>query len=151
MRRFQFPFRAVNVLRADRELRAREAFGASIQVCVKAENELVSTQRRVAEFESAVAAGRNGRFSAAAEGHALAAYRRECAAEGQAERSLAVARAGVNQSRIEYLEARRRLEVLHRLEAKARTAHRAAASREEQAAFDEFAGRKAGLRTPIQS
>lgn len=151
MKRFQFPFRAVQVLRAHHELRAREAFGASIQVCMKAERELADTQGRVAQFEAAVSAGRNGRFSAAAEGHALAAYRRECATEGQAERSLAAARAGVDQSRIDYLEARRRLEVVHRLETKARTAHGSATAREEQAAFDEFASRKSGLRTPIKS
>jgi flagellar export protein FliJ len=151
MKRFRFPFRAVEVLRADRERRARETFGAAVQACVKSEHELAVAQHRVAQFEAAVSAGRSGRFSATAESHALAAYKRECTMEGQAERSLAVARTGMNQSRVDYLEARRRLEVVHRLEAKARAEHRIASSREEQAEFDEFAGRKAALRIPIQS
>jgi flagellar FliJ protein len=149
MKRFRFTLRPVAVLRAHRELRAREAFGTAVHAYVKSEQDLAATRERVARFESAMAAGRQKRFSAAEEAHALAAYRQECALEFHAERAMLSARSAMNQARADYLEAHRKLEVVKRLEVKAREAHRLETNREEQAEFDDFASRRASRRSPF--
>jgi flagellar protein FliJ len=149
MKRFRFSLRPVAVLRAHRELRAREAFGAAVHAFAMAEDELAATRRRVAQFAAALSAGRRERFSAAAEAQALAGYRRECASELEAEKAMVAARAAMQQCRLEYVEAHRKLEVVQRLEAKAQAAHYLEANREEQAEFDDFAGRQAGRSTQV--
>jgi flagellar FliJ protein len=146
MKRFRFPLRPVAVLRAHRELRAREAFAASVHAYVKSEEELATTRQRIALFEAALFDGRRERFSAAEEAQSLAAYRRERGAEGDAERAVFAARDAMHKRRVEYLEAHRKLEVVERLEAKARAAHHVATLRAEQAEFDDFAGRQASRR-----
>lgn len=147
MKRFRFPLRPVSVLRAHQELRAREVFAASVHTYVSAEEELAAMRRRLAQFETALFAGRHEAFSAAEEAHNLNGYRRECEATVRAERAMIEAREMMERRRAEYIEAHRKLEVIHRLEAKARTEHRVAANRAEQAEFDEFAGRLARART----
>jgi flagellar protein FliJ len=147
MKRFRFPLRPVAVLRAHRELRAREAFAASVHIYVKAEEELVRTRERVAKFEATLFAGRHGHFNAAEEGHALAAYRQECDVEATSERAVFSAREQMQQRRADYIDAHRRLEVVRRLEEKARTTHRLEANRSEQAEFDDLAGCRAARKT----
>jgi flagellar FliJ protein len=149
MKRFRFPLRPVAVLRAHRELRAREAFAAAVHAYVKAEEELAGIRRRLVQFEAALFAGRRERFSAAEEAHTLAGYRRECAAATAAEKATVDAKSAMEQRRAEYLEAHRKLEVVKRLESKARLAHRVAEQREEQASFDDFAGRQASRRAAL--
>lgn len=146
MKRFRFPLRPVAVLRAHRELRAREAFAASVHAYVKSEEELATVRQRIAQFEGELFAGRRERFSAADEAHQLAAYRRERGAEAEQERAVIAARDTMQQRRVEYLEAHRKLQVVERLEAKARAAHQVATLRAEQAEFDDFAGRQAHRR-----
>jgi flagellar FliJ protein len=143
MKRFIFNLRPLSLLRAHRESRARDLFAAAVRARVKSEEELARTRARVAEFEAALFAGRRERFAAAAEALSLAAYRRESALEVTAERAVLAARAEMGRCRADYLEAHRKLEVVQRLEEKARAAHRLAASRAEQAEFDDFAGRRA--------
>jgi flagellar FliJ protein len=151
MKRFRFPLRPVAVLRAHRELKAREAFAAAVHAYVKSEENLAATRARVAQFEAALFAGRSERFSPAQEAQSLAAYRRDCAAEAEAERNVSTARAAMEQRRIEYLDAHRKVEVVKRLEDKARTTHRHEAAREEQAEFDDFAGRQFAARRTLAS
>ncbi len=151
MKRFRFPLRPVAVLRAHRELRAREAFAASVHVYVLSEENLTATRARVARFEAALFAGRSGMFNPAAEAQQLAAYRREGDAEVEAERATFAARAEMDRCRANYLEAHRKLEVVKRLETKSRLAHRLETNRQEQAEFDDFATRRAMRRTPLSS
>jgi flagellar protein FliJ len=151
MKRFRFPLRPVAVLRAHREMRAREAFAAAVHAYVKSEEQLAATRARVAQFEAALFAGRRDRFSAATEAHTLAAYRRECAVEAETERAMIAARAAMQQRRAEYLDAHRKVEVVKRLEEKARGAHRLEANREEQAEFDDYAGRRFASRRTLFS
>lgn len=146
MKRFRFPLRPVAVLRAHSELRAREIFAAAVHAYVAAEESLASTRVRVADFESVLFAGRSGTFNASAEAQSLAAYARECALEAESERAVISARDLMQQRRAEYIEAHRRLEVVKRLEEKARVNHRLAGNREEQAEFDDLSGRRAGRR-----
>ena len=142
MKRFRFSLHPVAVLRSHREARAREAFSASVHAYLLTDQALAATRRRVAEFEAALAAGRTGRFSAAAAAGSLAVLRRECAAEAEAERAVVLARAEMQARRTDYLAAHRQLEVVKRLEEKARGSHRLAVNRAEQAEFDDYSGRR---------
>lgn len=147
MKRFRFPLRPVAILRAHQEMAAREAFAVSVNAFVKAEQALALARERLRLLEAEVTTGRKGSFSAAAEIRALAAYRRECAAEVEAEKARRAAQEAMQQRRLEYLEAHRKLEVVHRLEEKARQVHRHETMREEQAEFDDFAGRRFAQRS----
>lgn len=149
MKRFRFPLQPVAVVRGHEEARAREAFGLAVQAQAAAEVELQGARARTRAFEVALFDGRRGTFLAASEAEALAAYRRERDEEAAAEGRLVRCRQLLEQRRHEYLEAHRRLEVVRRLEVKARASHRLAFNREEQAEFDDFAGRRAAQRNEI--
>jgi flagellar FliJ protein len=152
MKRFYFSLRPLAVVRAHQEQRAREAFAAAVHGFVQAEETLARTRVRVADFERAVNASRRGSFNPAIEAENLMAYRRECAAESDAERRMLAAREAMERSRAAYIEAHRKLDVVQRLEEKARLGHRLAVAREEQAEFDDFAGRRHFTqRTPLRS
>jgi flagellar FliJ protein len=137
MKKFRFGLRPVSVVRAHRESRAREVFAAAVHAYVRSEEDLASIRARVAEFGASIFASRRERFEATEHAICLAGYRRECAAEIPAERAVFAARADMERRRAEYLDAHRQMEAVNKLEAKGRTAHRAAAAREEQAAFDD--------------
>lgn len=147
MKRFRFSLKPVAILRAHHELRAREAFAASVQAFVRAEQELELARQRVREFEATLTAGRARQFSVADEIRALEAYRRECGAEEQAKQAVATAQQAMQERRVEYVEAHRKLEVVKRLEQKARATHRYETMREEQAEFDDFSNRQFSQRT----
>ncbi len=142
MKRFRFPLRPVAVLRAHREVRAREQFATAVHAYVQAEEELTRTRVRMAALEAALFTGRDRTYRAAEAALLLSDYRRECAAEVETERAMIVAREEMQKRREAYLEAHRQLEVVHRLEEKARAKHRQENDREEQAAFDDLAGRR---------
>jgi flagellar FliJ protein len=142
MKRFRFPLRPVATLRAHQELRAKEAFAAAVHVYVQSEAELAATRTRVARCESELYESRRDHFDASAAAEAFAAYRRECAAEAEAERTMIEKRSEMNARRADYLEAHRKLEVVNRLEQKARATHRLEVMREEQVELDDFAGRR---------
>lgn len=146
MKRFRFPLRPVAVLRAHRELRAREAFALAVHVYVQAEERHAATRKRVAELAEVLFLGRDGTYLAAEAASLFRAYRAECEEEVQVERSVIEARAAMQQRRVEYLEANRQLKVVQRLEEKARGTHRAEVNRAEQSALDEFAGYRASRR-----
>ncbi len=142
MKRFRFPLRPVATLRAHQELRAKEAFAASVHVYVQSEAELAAARTRVARCETELYESRREHFDASTAAEAFASYRRECAAEATAERSMIEKRAEMNERRAGYLEAHRKLEVVNRLEQKARATHRLDTLREEQIELDDFAGRR---------
>ncbi len=149
MKRFRFPLRPVAVLRAHRELRAREAFAMAVHAYVQAEERHAETRKRVAELAEALFLGRDGIYLAAEAASLFRAYRAECEEEVQAERSVIEARAAMQQRRMEYLEANRQLKVVQRLEEKARVTHRAEVNRTEQSVLDEFAGYRASRRAML--
>lgn len=147
MKRFRFPLRPVAILRSHQEMRAREAFAAAVQALVAAEQALAATRVRLRDLEVQLTSGRAKTFSPQSEVHALAAYRRECDAEAEAVTAMNEAHEAMQQRRGEYLEAHRKVEILNRLEEKARAAHRYETMREEQAEFDDFAGRRFARRS----
>lgn len=147
MKRFHFTLRPVARLRAHFELSAREAFAAAVRASEASEAEFTKTSARVTQLEAAVIAGRQGSFSAASEARNLGAYRAELMLEAAAEKARQAARAAMERRRAEYIAAHQRLEVVKRLEDKARTAHRLEVNREEQAEFDDRSGRRATSQT----
>lgn len=149
MKRFRFPLRPVAVVRAHKELRAKEVFAAAIHVYVQAEERLAVTRARIAELEDTLFAGRGGRFMATEAAGLFRVYRAERQAELNVERSVIEARDMMNKRRGEYLDAHRQMEVVNRLEEKARALHRAESLRYEQSQIDEFAGYAATKRTAI--
>lgn len=142
MKRFRFPLRPVAVLRAHRETRAREAFATAVHLFVQAEEELGRTRLRMRALESALFSGRQGKFLASEAALLLSDYTRECALEAETERRVVAAREEMHRRRDEYLEAHRALEVVERLEQKARASYRREVERAEQSEADDFAGRR---------
>jgi len=143
MKRFKFSLQPLAVLRAHRELRAKEDFAAAIHAQARTEAQRDGVRTRVAQLETTLAQGRQGRFNAAAEMQSLTAYRAECAVETQAEQAVLTAVTQTQKSRDGYIEAHRQLEAVKRLEAKARVLHRHAMNLHEQAEFDDFSSRRA--------
>ena len=146
MKKFRFPLRPVAVLRAHRELRARETFAQSVHAYVAAEERLAAARARVAELGRILFAGRSERFLAADAASLFRVYRGECQAEMEAERDSIAAHEAMNLRREESLEANRHLKIVQKLEEKARASHRAEGQRVEQSALDEFAGYRAARR-----
>lgn len=151
MKKFRFPLRPIARLRAHYELRAREAFAAAVATAVESERKLERVSGQVAALEAAVVAGRQQSFSAAGEAGNLGAYRTGLEMEGQALKVKTAAQAALDQRRREYVEAHRRLEVMRRLEGKARAEYQLELNREEQAEFDEIAGQRCARKTIANS
>jgi len=151
MKRYRFPLRSVAILRAHRELVAREALAAAVRTCTALEVRLNATQRRLTEMEQLRAACRSGHFRPADEVSFHYAYRLECASEAELLRQKGVAAAEAELRRIACVEANREVKAIERLEAAAIAAHRYDAFRAEQNEFDEIAGRRTSRRRAILS
>lgn len=141
MKRFHFNLRPVAVIRAHHELRARDALAAAARQLQEVSEKLARVRARKAEFETALLASRRERFDAAGEAPVLLAYRGVCAEEAEADKVVVAARQLMAERRTAYINAHRRMEIVRRLETKARAAHRVAVLHAEQVEFDEFAGR----------
>ncbi|HVW19609.1 MAG TPA: flagellar export protein FliJ [Opitutaceae bacterium] len=146
MKRFRFPLRPVAVMRADRELRAREALAAAIEGVRLAQEKVLAARGRISGLEAVMRAGRSGTFRAAEAVAAGLAYRRECGAELEAQKQLAGAHAAMEKRRGACIEANRDLKVISKLEEKARTRHRDESQRAEQVEIDEIALRRSAQR-----
>jgi flagellar FliJ protein len=142
MKRFVFPLRPVAVLRSHRELCAREALAAAIEACIQAEERGEAAQLRVQDLARAICGARRGNLSPGDEIAFSQIYRRECAAEIEAQKQAAAARRLVDERREAYVEASRQVKMVSRLEERARAAHRMEGLRLEQAGLDEIAGRR---------
>jgi flagellar protein FliJ len=146
MKRFRFPLRPVAIMRANLELRAREALAAAIAVCGQADDRLAAVRGRLGDLETVIRHSRRGTFRAA-DGVAFGqAYRREWSAELDAQKQVAAARAVMDKRREACIEANRNLKVITRLEEKARTLHQQELLRVEQGEIDEMAGQRASRR-----
>jgi len=146
MKRFRFPLRPVAVLRAHREVRAREVFASAVHAYVESEERLEGTRRRVAQLGQSLFDGRATRFLAAEAASLFRSYRAECDEEIKAERACIAAHEEMERRRQEYLEANRQLKIVQRLEDKARAVHRVETLRQEQASLDEFSSYSLGRR-----
>jgi flagellar FliJ protein len=140
MKRFHFPLRPVAIVRANREIRAREALAVALRAVSLAEERLEMAQSRAKNLEGVISQGRRVRVRAADEVAALQSYRRECAGVIDSERQLAAARVEAAKRRQACVEANREVKVVATLEDKARSAYRADCLRAEQQQIDEIAG-----------
>jgi flagellar protein FliJ len=146
MKKFHFPLRPVAIMRAHRELLAREALAAATIAFGRTEERLTATRVRRMELEAIIRTSRQGSFRAA-DGAAFGqAYRREWTVEVDAQKQVAAARAALEKRRDACVEANRHLQVITRLEEKARALHRLEVQRVEQAEIDEMAGQRASRR-----
>jgi flagellar FliJ protein len=146
MKRFHFPLRPVVVVRSHRESRAREALADAIREGVRCDERLSAARGRVAEAATVIAASRRGRVSARDEIGFGQMFRRECGAEAEAQKQAAAAQALIAQRREAYLESRRQVKIVTKLEERARAEHRLACLRAEQIEIDEIANRRKPLR-----
>jgi hypothetical protein len=144
MRSFRFTLRSVAVVRAHKELIAREALAAATRARAEAEARLGAATLRLVEMEKLRCAERTGRFRPSDEVAFFLAYRRECATEAELRKQMAAAVSETEARRTACVEANRQVKIMDRLEASARLAHRTAAYRAEQAEYDEIAGRRSG-------
>lgn len=151
MKRFVFSLRPVAMLREHHELRAREMFAASLQAVVRAETRRDQARQALTRFAEAISTRRDGRSNAAAEAQILVGYRRECGLEADATRAVAAARTTLERHRQEHQEAHRKLEMVRRLEAKSRAAHRRENARLEQVELDELSFRRHAARQSVSS
>lgn len=147
MKRFRFPLRSVAVLREHQKARAREIFAAGVHAYVEAESALAETRQRVVACEAALHEVRRSTYRPADAASQLAAYRRECEVEMAGERAVFAAHAEMEKRRAAYIEAHRKVQVLQKLEDKARSTHRLENLRSEQADFDDFGNRR--LASPV--
>jgi flagellar export protein FliJ len=149
MKKFHFSLRPVAIMRAHRELCAREALAAATVALGRTEERLTATRGRMSELEVIIRTSRKGSFRAA-DGAAFGqAYRREWTAELDAQKQVATARSALDKSREACVEANRHLQVITRLEDQARSLHRQETQRVEQAEIDEMAGRRASRRRNV--
>jgi len=147
MKRFRFSLTPVQAVRMQAKARAREVLAGTLHALAQAEAEQAAIHRRMGDLEQALRAGRTAGGNAAEAAHTYAAYVRELADEKACEARVAEVRKTVEQARLAYTEAHRRVEVIDRLETKARATHRLDCLREEQAEFDDLAGRRHARRT----
>jgi flagellar export protein FliJ len=137
MKRFRFNLQSVAVLRALRELRARENLAAAIRACAQTEITCAEARARRDLLEEMLRSGRAFTLRAAEHVAFLTALRRACDDEAAAERAVAEAHAVRGRRLVEYHDAARAVQVLVNLETRGRAAHRRAVEKEEQAALDE--------------
>jgi flagellar protein FliJ len=143
MKRFHFSLRPAAVLRAHRELLAREALATALRALGEAQIRLSAARERSAELETVIAAGRRKQFQPAAEAVFYQAYLASRAAELEHEKLVAAAAAELQRRRNACIEANRELKVIERIELRAREAHRQDNLRSEQNEIDEIAGFRA--------
>ena len=143
MKSFRFPLRPVAIVRANIELRAREALATALKAAAAAEERLALNRARARDLEEIIFDGRRIRFRASDEAAFFQEYRRVCAAAMETERLVIAAQAEVRKRRDACVEANRQVKVVARLEEKARASHRTAWRYAEQQEIDEIAGFRA--------
>lgn len=149
MKRFRFRLEAVLSIRDLAERRARERFGLSQQKVTDAAQALLLARHRRAELGESLANARTGCFRAADQAGGMAALRAAERGEIDATRLLVEAEIARDRVREEWLFARRRLQVIERLEERARQAHREAADKAEQNLLDELGSMAAARVAPL--
>ncbi len=148
MKRFRFRLEAGLGLRALAERSARERFGAAQQRLAAALAELRAAETRRLQLAEALAASRGGVFRPADQVGGLLALQEAERAERESAKRHAESLAASTRAREEWLAARRRLQVVEKLEERARRAHREAADKAEQAMLDELASLAAARPSP---
>jgi flagellar export protein FliJ len=137
MKKFRFPLRSVATVRSLREMRAREQFSAAVQTYVAAEQQLKEIRARLTELEEMLRNGRGKTFRPGDEAAFLEAFKNEAVRATKAAAEASRTRAAMEAARQAWLESRRDVRVIEKLEFKARGEHAREAEREDQAALDD--------------
>jgi flagellar export protein FliJ len=137
MKKFRFPLRSVATIRGIAELRAREQFSKTVQAFMAAEQQLQRIRERIREIETILLTNRGQIFRPAEEASFLAALKEETIRATKTEGEVAAARQQMEIARQAWLESRRDVRVIEKLEVKARQAHRHEVEREDQLALDD--------------
>jgi len=139
MKRFRFRLESIRALRDVAERKAREGFGLAQQQVALAQQAVVDAELRRNTLNASITGARAGTFRPSEQVSSLAALGqadREVAEagrkRGEAEKARDLAREG-------WLNARRALQVMQKLEERARLAHREASDKAEQTLLDEIA------------
>ena len=137
MKKFRFPLKSVAIVREARELRLREAFSVALQAVAVAEDTLEQVRRRKTELEQVLLAERRRSFRPAEQIAFLQSHQRVVEEESNAVSALATALAVRETRRAEWLESRRALRLVDKLEQAALQGYPPAAEREAQRTLDD--------------
>ena len=137
MKKFSFPLRSVAIQRNLRESERSQEFSAAVRTHAMATIELANVVGRIATLSDTIAAGRAGRFRPADQAVFLQDLANERVREAAARKKQGESQVAMEEARLRWVEARRDVRLIETLETKARTAHRQAGEREEQAALDD--------------
>jgi flagellar FliJ protein len=137
MKKFRFPLRTVAMVRNLAELRARENFSKAFQIYSEIDLRLQASRARVAELEEMLRTGRTATFRASDQVTFMSAMRVEAVNATKIEAELKTARKDLETARQAWLETRRDVRVIEKLEDKARLEHRTELEREIQADLDD--------------
>ncbi len=149
MKRFRFRLESVRTLRELAERKARELFGLAQQQVAEATEGLRLAQHRRSELIASIAGTRTGCFRPADQVGGMAALRLAEKQELAAARTLADAEKNRDRVREDWLLARRNLQIIQKLEERARFAHRDAADKAEQSLLDELGSMAAARLAPL--
>lgn len=119
------------------ELRARENFSKAFMAYSEIELQLQASRTRVAELEEMLRLGRTATFRASDQVTFMNAMRVEAVNATKIEAELKASRKALETARQAWLETRRDVRVIEKLEDKARLDHRIELEREVQAALDD--------------
>jgi len=137
MKKFRFPLRTVAVVRNLSELRARENFSKAFQVYSEIESRLQASRARVSQLEDMLRSGRTASFRASDQVTFMSAIRAEAINATKIEAELTASRKTLEAARQAWLETRRDVRIIEKLEGQARLEHRQELEREIQADLDD--------------
>jgi flagellar export protein FliJ len=149
MKRFRFRLESVRALRDVAEGKAREAFGQAQQQVVVAQQAVQAAEQRRTDLNAALAGARAGTFRPSEQVAGLAALRQAEQEIIAANRRLTEVEAARDWARGVWLTARRALQVMQKLEERARLVHREANDKAEQSLLDELASNSIARLTPF--
>ena len=139
MKRFRFRLSSVLSLRDLAERRARENFGRAQQVVAEATTHLRTAEQARLQLTESLSGARAAVFRPIEQIAGFGALRQAERAEAECANRLTAARQSLAQARERWLASRRDLQVIQRLEERARLAHRTEADKAEQSLLDELA------------
>ncbi len=139
MKRFRFRLESIRALRDVAERKAREGFGLAQQHVVVAQQAVAAAELRRSELNAAITGARVGTFRPGDQVAGLAALGQADREVAEVGRKLGEAEKARDLAREGWLTARRALQVMQKLEERARLAHREAIDKAEQTLLDEIA------------
>jgi len=139
MKRFRFRLESIRNLRDVAERKAREGFGLAQQQVLLAQQAVEAAEVRRSELNAAISSARAGSFRPSEQVSGLAALVQADREVAEAGRKLGEVEKARDLAREGWLTARRALQVMQKLEERARLAHREASDKAEQTLLDEIA------------